>query len=191
MLVDCSNCRIPLQLPSGARVIRCSVCQAVTRIADPRALPSSPYSSTHNQNSTPPALPVPSPYGQMPAGPPAGVHGRKKAVVCGVSYLNSRYELKGCMNDAKCMRYLLINRFNFPEASVLVLTGNFLPFFVLFLDCCVVLFDCSEQGEKERKRRENEALSLVCLVGTKRGKRIRKGEVMAFRGRSSLVDREM
>lgn len=122
MLVDCSNCRIPLQLPPGARAIRCSVCHAVTRIADPRAVPTPPYSSTQSHHAVPPAPPVPSPYGQMPAGQPAGVHGRKKALVCGVSYTSSRYELKGCVNDAKCMKYLLVNRFKFPEASVLMLT---------------------------------------------------------------------
>ena len=169
MLVDCSNCRIPLQLPPGARAIRCSVCHAVTRIADPRAVPTPAYSSTQSHHAVPPAPPVPSPYGQMPAGQPAGVHGRKKALVCGVSYTSSRYELKGCVNDAKCMKYLLVNRFKFPEASVLMLTGNFV-LFVLFLDCCVVLFGCWEKEGEEWKRRENEVLSSVCLVTAKRGK---------------------
>lgn len=162
MLVDCSNCRIPLQLPPGARAIRCSVCHAVTRIADPRAVPTPPYSSTQSHHAVPPAPPVPSPpvpspYGQMPAGQPAGVHGRKKALVCGVSYTSSRYELKGCVNDAKCMKYLLVNRFKFPEASVLMLTGNFVLFvlfcFVFGLLCCSVwLLGKGRRGmEKERE----------------------------------------
>lgn len=40
----------------------------------------------------------------------------------GISYRYSRHELKGCINDAKCMKYMLINKFKFPEASVLMLT---------------------------------------------------------------------
>ncbi|MCD7465745.1 hypothetical protein HAX54_001843, partial [Datura stramonium] len=42
MLVNCSNCRTPLQLPPGARSIRCAICQAVTQLADPRAAPPPP-----------------------------------------------------------------------------------------------------------------------------------------------------
>lgn len=141
MLVNCSCCRIPLQLPEGARVIRCAVCQAVTRIADPRSLPPS-----HNQHSLTPAQ---SPYGQMPPGQPAGVHGRKKAVVCGVSYQNSRYELKGCVNDAKCMKYLLVNRFKFPEASILMLTGNFVTFVLFVLFCLVARNRGGRKGKGE------------------------------------------
>ncbi|GAV71511.1 Peptidase_C14 domain-containing protein/zf-LSD1 domain-containing protein [Cephalotus follicularis] len=112
MLVNCSTCRTSLQLPPGARSIRCAICQAVTHIADPRSAP-------HSTNVPPPS---PSPYNHAPPGPPPNAHGRKKAVICGISYRYSRHELKGCINDAKCMRYLLINKFQFPEASILMLT---------------------------------------------------------------------
>lgn len=114
MLVNCSGCRTPLQLPPGARSIRCAVCQAITQIADPRAV--APPSSHH---AGPPA---PSPYSHAPPGPPPSTHGRKKAVICGISYKHSRHELKGCINDAKCMRYMLINKFHFPSDSILMLT---------------------------------------------------------------------
>lgn len=43
-------------------------------------------------------------------------------MICGISYKNSRHELKGCINDANCMKYLLINKFKFPESSILMLT---------------------------------------------------------------------
>ncbi|KAF3445621.1 hypothetical protein FNV43_RR10797 [Rhamnella rubrinervis] len=122
MLVNCSNCRTPLQLPPGAQSIRCAICQAITKIADPRAVPppsSSQYAPPPASNSP---FPPPSPYSQAPPGPPPNAHGRKKAVICGISYRYSRHELKGCINDAKCMRYLLINKFKFPEASILMLT---------------------------------------------------------------------
>ena len=106
MLVNCSNCRTPLQLPLGAGSIRCALCHAITLIGDPRALPPQPPAATH-------ASP-PSPY--SPAPPPPNPHGRKKAVIVGISYRFSRHELKGCINDAKCMKYLLINKFSFPES---------------------------------------------------------------------------
>nr|XP_048332277.1 metacaspase-1-like isoform X1 [Ziziphus jujuba var. spinosa] len=125
MLVNCSSCRTPLQLPPGSQSIRCAICQAITHIADPRAVPS-PASSQYappppSSNATPP--PPPSPYSHAPPGPPPNAHGRKKAVICGISYRYSRHELKGCINDAKCMRYLLINKFQFPESSILMLTA--------------------------------------------------------------------
>ncbi|MQL75203.1 hypothetical protein Taro_007561 [Colocasia esculenta] len=122
MLVNCSRCQTPLQLPPGARSIRCAICQAITHIAEARDAPAPP---SHGYGSAPapppPAAHFPSPYGP-PGGPPPSPHGRKKAVICGISYRNSRHELKGCINDAKCMKYLLINRFHFPEASIIMLT---------------------------------------------------------------------
>ncbi|KAK6155970.1 hypothetical protein DH2020_010218 [Rehmannia glutinosa] len=129
MLVNCSNCRTPLQLPPGATSIRCAICQAITRVADPRTgppVPPAPYppttSSSYNghNNYYPPA--APSPYNHAPSGPPPPAHGRKKAVIVGISYRNTRHELKGCINDAKCMKFMLINRFKFPESSILMLT---------------------------------------------------------------------
>ncbi|KAL0397418.1 UNVERIFIED_CONTAM: Metacaspase-1 [Sesamum calycinum] len=66
----------------------------------------------------------PSPYSHAPPGPPPNPHGRKKAVIIGISYKFSRHELKGCINDAKCMKYLLTNRFHFPESSIVMLTGK-------------------------------------------------------------------
>ncbi|XP_057979695.1 metacaspase-1-like [Malania oleifera] len=123
MLVDCSNCRTPLQLPYDARSIRCAICHAVTYIADPRSAPPPSHAPSPHAHSPPPApSPSPTPYGHAPPGPPPQAHGRKRAVICGISYRYSRHELKGCINDAKCMRYLLINRFQFPEDSILMLT---------------------------------------------------------------------
>ncbi|XP_043715300.1 metacaspase-1-like isoform X2 [Telopea speciosissima] len=123
LLVNCSNCHTPLQLPPGAKSIRCALCQAITHIADPRSVPPPPY--PYNYYSTPPLPPpAPSPYNHAPPGPPPSPHGHKKAVICGISYRRSRHELKGCINDAKCMRHLLINKFNFPESSIIMLTED-------------------------------------------------------------------
>ncbi|KAL6569263.1 Metacaspase-1 [Orobanche minor] len=112
MLVNCSNCRTPLQLPQGAKSIQCALCLAVTHVADPRHAPPSA--------SGPPA--TPSPYSQAPPALPPNTQGRKKAVIVGISYRYSRHELKGCINDAKCMKHLLITKFHFPESSILMLT---------------------------------------------------------------------
>ncbi|KAF4395234.1 hypothetical protein CsatB_007127 [Cannabis sativa] len=126
MLVNCAGCRTPLQLPPGAPSIRCALCHAITYIADPRAAPPAQPSSTslYAPQPRPPAHapPPPSPYGHAPPGPPPNAHGRKRAVICGISYKFSRHELKGCINDAKCMKYLLINKFKFPPESILMLT---------------------------------------------------------------------
>ncbi|PIM99466.1 Metacaspase involved in regulation of apoptosis [Handroanthus impetiginosus] len=128
MLVNCSHCRTPLQLPPGASSIRCAICQAITLIA-PRGgppAPPPPYHSTASSNGYnnyyPPPPPAPSPYNHAPSGSAPSSRGRKKALIVGISYRNSRYQLKGCINDAKCMKYLLINRYKFPESSILMLT---------------------------------------------------------------------
>lgn len=165
MLVDCPNCRTTLNLPEGARSIRCSVCQTVTKIADtvvPSLRPSpfadvTGYAPSPSPYTNAPPYPygvspfpglaahVPSPYNNAPSSPsavtaypglvphmpspshlsysPPSVYGRKKAVIVGVSYKNTSHELKGCLNDAKYMKYLLIKTFQFPESSIRMLTG--------------------------------------------------------------------
>ncbi|KAI5569666.1 hypothetical protein BDE02_12G091900 [Populus trichocarpa] len=131
MLVNCSNCHTPLQLPPGANSnsICCAICHAITYIVDPRSAPPPPAlsysSSSHYQHYPPPPHPfqvIPSPFSHAPPGPPPAVHGPKRAVICAVSYKNTKNELKGCINDAMCMKYLLVNRFNFPESSIIMLT---------------------------------------------------------------------
>ncbi|XP_050221667.1 metacaspase-1-like [Mercurialis annua] len=117
MLVNCSNCRTPLQLPPGAKSIRCAICRAITLIADPHSAPPPPHHSTFGRSQAVSS----SSYSNAPSSP-SSPHGSKRAVICGVSYRNTKNELKGCINDAKCMKYLLINKFKFPESSILMLT---------------------------------------------------------------------
>ena len=125
MLVNCSNCRTALQLPPGATSIRCAICQAITNLGDPRTAGPRPHSGGHPAPAPSSyAPPQPSPYNHAPPGPPPSAHGRKKAVIVGISYKFSRHELKGCINDANCMKYLLINKFRFPESSIIMLTGK-------------------------------------------------------------------
>ncbi|KAL2902175.1 Metacaspase-1 [Bienertia sinuspersici] len=123
LLVDCSNCKTPLQLPQGASSIRCAICHAITRIADHRTLPSSatPFYPPHHPPPSRASSALTHSYGPR-APPPPPMGGRKKAVIIGICYKNSRFELKGCINDARCMKYLLINRFKFPQDEILMLT---------------------------------------------------------------------
>jgi hypothetical protein len=53
---------------------------------------------------------------------PANSQGSKRAVICGITYRGTCLELKGCLNDANCMKYLLTTRFHFPDSSILMLT---------------------------------------------------------------------
>ncbi|CAI9269096.1 unnamed protein product [Lactuca saligna] len=122
-LVSCLNCHTQLQPPPGATSIRCAICQAITHLNDPRVGAPRPHTGGYPAPSSSSYAPhQPSPYNHTPPGPPPSAHGRKKAVIVGISYKNSTHELKGCINDANCMKYLLINKFNFPEASIIMLT---------------------------------------------------------------------
>ncbi|KAK1569273.1 hypothetical protein Q3G72_034729 [Acer saccharum] len=47
---------------------------------------------------------------------------KKRALLCGVSYKNSKHELKGTINDVNNMKDLLINYFGFLEDNLLILT---------------------------------------------------------------------
>ncbi|KAK4476901.1 hypothetical protein RD792_016065 [Penstemon davidsonii] len=53
---------------------------------------------------------------------PHSAHGKKRAVLCGVSYYGQRYKLEGTVNDVKCMSYFLIQKHGFPSDAILVLT---------------------------------------------------------------------
>ncbi|KAM5554508.1 metacaspase-1 [Rosa sericea] len=147
LVVDCCHCQTRIPLPSVIPIsVRCSSCYASTRVASPgstRSLYSavayyvdflfsgctivsgnqvSGNTGDHNGSISVGNTLRPLPYNQAPPGPPPNVHGRKKAVICGISYKYSRHELKGCINYAKRMRHLLIKKFKFPEDSILMLT---------------------------------------------------------------------
>uniref|UniRef100_J3LPD8 Peptidase C14 caspase domain-containing protein n=1 Tax=Oryza brachyantha TaxID=4533 RepID=J3LPD8_ORYBR len=48
--------------------------------------------------------------------------GKKRALLVGISYAATKYELRGTVNDVNCMSFLLRERFGFPADSILVLT---------------------------------------------------------------------
>ncbi|KAJ8529891.1 hypothetical protein K7X08_036726 [Anisodus acutangulus] len=49
------------------------------------------------------------------------VHGQKRAVLCGINYHGHPKSLKGSINDVLSMRYFLVDKLGFPNASVIVL----------------------------------------------------------------------
>ncbi|KAK6156842.1 hypothetical protein DH2020_011090 [Rehmannia glutinosa] len=53
---------------------------------------------------------------------PPAAHGRKRAVLCGITYKGHSKSLKGSINDVLYMKKLLLERFGFPGSSILVLT---------------------------------------------------------------------
>ncbi|XP_022744394.1 metacaspase-1-like [Durio zibethinus] len=52
----------------------------------------------------------------------SGVSAKKRAVLCGVSYKKWKYKLKGTINDVLNMKDLLIQKYEFREENILVLT---------------------------------------------------------------------
>ncbi|XP_058086586.1 metacaspase-1-like [Magnolia sinica] len=140
---SCSRCRVQLLVPPEARTIRCAVCQAITtvRSEDPivrvneqvrqavswvKGLLSNVSNNTGSYAMMPnyQAGTLAPSFGnyipQMPAYPQA--HGKKRALLCGVSYRLRRCELKGSVNDVKCMKYLLCDKFGFSNECILLLT---------------------------------------------------------------------
>ncbi|KAM3287423.1 hypothetical protein P3S67_020853 [Capsicum chacoense] len=50
---------------------------------------------------------------------PPVVHGRKRAVLCGLTYRGHPRSLKGSINDVLSMRYFLVEKLGFPNTSIL------------------------------------------------------------------------
>lgn len=92
-----------------------------TTTKSPHALPTHGTQLYRQLSSTP------NPLQYTPK--PTHAQGAKRAVIVGISYQGTALELKGCLNDAKCMRYLLTSKFHFPESSILLLTGKMPRFF--------------------------------------------------------------
>lgn len=49
---------------------------------------------------------------------------RRKAVIIGCNYPGQQAELAGCINDAKCIEYMLRTKFGFDPIDVLMLTDD-------------------------------------------------------------------
>lgn len=76
-----------------------------------------------------PPPPVPPPPGAVQQwsqqGPPnSGNQPKKRAFICGINYLGTSAQLNGCINDARCMQYMLKSKFNFNDNEILLMTDD-------------------------------------------------------------------
>ena len=49
---------------------------------------------------------------------------KKKALLCGINYFNSNFELSGCINDIQNIKNILINKYNYKSENIYVLTDT-------------------------------------------------------------------
>lgn len=138
----CRRCRRLLLVPTNAKTIRCGVCSQVSNVSSHenpfrraknyakrilircRIISGEQYQPNTIIN-TPPSL------SPSLAGPqlthhsysPSSVHGKKKALLIGITYTGKRYQLKGTANDVVYMNHFL-QKFGFKEEFIVVLTGK-------------------------------------------------------------------
>lgn len=124
---------MPSQVPLEAQTLYCQACDRYT-------MPLSNYNSYHpygygasgnanfmssNTYGTNPGYArsyQPRIVYQLQLQPHA--HGRKRAVLCGITYKGHEQSLNGSINDVLYMKKLLLERCGFPVSSILVLTGT-------------------------------------------------------------------
>eukprot|EP00051_Salpingoeca_urceolata_P011204 m.138347 g.138347 ORF g.138347 m.138347 type:complete len:429 (+) comp17027_c0_seq5:144-1430(+) len=104
-----------------------------------------PAPVVYASNPYAPAAPAPGAYAPHPppigpgyagppphpvaAPPPDGLplpdpRGLKKALIIGINYRGQRCQLNGCINDARCLEYMLVHKFGWPSANVVTLTDD-------------------------------------------------------------------
>ncbi|GJN41045.1 hypothetical protein PR202_gn00369 [Eleusine coracana subsp. coracana] len=130
----CARCGAYLSVPSGARSVRCPLCDAVSVERHPHNAVTRVERHPHNAAVgfvkgligsivSPGALQRPPPEpSQVPASYPRVRGCKKRALLVGISYVGTEYELRGTVNDVYCMGFLLRERFNFPSDCTLVMT---------------------------------------------------------------------
>jgi metacaspase-1 len=103
--VRCKHCSTQLTVCPGERAIQCTQCCGVTRIRRRRV---------QRPAAAPPTTGFPR------------ARGKKRALLIGITYAGTRRgcgQLRGALNDVKCMRQLLCQRFAFPSDCIIMLTG--------------------------------------------------------------------
>eukprot|EP00252_Welwitschia_mirabilis_P015738 TRINITY_DN3487_c0_g1_i3.p1 TRINITY_DN3487_c0_g1~~TRINITY_DN3487_c0_g1_i3.p1 ORF type:complete len:336 (-),score=-14.25 TRINITY_DN3487_c0_g1_i3:77-1051(-) len=96
-LVNCKRCRRQITLPpsAGNKRFVCRRCGQINNVSAPINAP-----------------------------PVIRVSGNKRAVLVGVSYKGTPFQLDGCANDVAFIRYLLSSKFNFPNDNIFTLTED-------------------------------------------------------------------
>lgn len=139
--VRCSRCGMTLVVPPFTRNICCAICRHTTYVGrDPvrhavgfvksivanfassgNSFNSSPYS--YGSNAGMQRFGYQNQGSYIPASYPC-VSGKKRALLIGITYSSTRYELKGTVNDVNCVAYLLSQKFGFPKECILILSGK-------------------------------------------------------------------
>ncbi|KAG6425059.1 hypothetical protein SASPL_115483 [Salvia splendens] len=115
--VSCRWCRMVCVVPLEAQSFYCPSCRGSTVLERTYNFPYSTnqgyaaHGRLYQSNAPPQQL-----------SPPSHAYGRKRAVLCGITYKGHRQSLQGSVNDVMSMKKLLLQRFRFPLSSTLVLT---------------------------------------------------------------------
>lgn len=158
----CQWCGMKMAAPVGAQTIICPRCQSVTQLHPPRNYGFANFPPASNNMS--PGFPArpgrlspiqPQQFNMPPRinnmRPPA-VHGRKRAVLCGITYRGHPKSLKGSINDVLSMRYFLVEKLGFPNASVIVLTGMYRYLFTLYLNIDSIFLTCNTHNLQRMRK---------------------------------------
>ncbi|KAI3675850.1 hypothetical protein L1987_85446 [Smallanthus sonchifolius] len=82
-------------------------------------------------------------------------HGRKRAVLCGITNNGHKKKLEASVHNVKSMQQLLVNKLGFPNASILILTVYMTS----------VTFDAEEESDRSRiPTKRNIQVALKWLV---------------------------
>lgn len=120
-LIPCSECSAMIEAPPTATTIHSSKCDTCTSVPNKPASKSNPDFARDSRSASLTSTwqinkQVNNPGGAQP-------NSKKRALLCGVSYKGLKYKLKGTINDVKKMKHFLMERFDFPKQSILILTG--------------------------------------------------------------------
>ncbi|TVU46780.1 hypothetical protein EJB05_06341, partial [Eragrostis curvula] len=122
----CSHCGVSLAAAPGSRAgssVRCAFCHRTTHVQHQRGVViNRDIAEEAPMTTSPPRVSTSARAREMPASYPAVSGSKKRALLVGVSYSGTAYELKGTVNDVKEMRRLLRDSFGFPDGCILELT---------------------------------------------------------------------
>lgn len=140
--VWCSWCGMLCVVPVEAQGLHCPACRYFTATEANHNRYYLPYGGNGNGNGMNSMnqgnYPYAAAYGRRPNSgavvyqaqaqpqrltPASHAHGRKRALLCGITYKGHKQSLDGSINDVLSMKKLLVQRFHFPPSSILVLTG--------------------------------------------------------------------
>lgn len=107
---NCSWCGVQLLVQTDAQTVHCPSCQGINRF---RLINYTVPGAGRQRYSYYPAPPLILP----------SVYGKKRALLCGVSYIGNNNSINGSVNDVRSMRRFLIENMGFPRDSILMLTG--------------------------------------------------------------------